>query len=124
MDSEKVPQPLEKSSFPRTCDSCQKVYQNELAFFRETTPVLNEDNSASARIQVSGENGGYLEIFRTCQCGAVLVERFHSRRDLSEAGLYDRANFDVLLKAIEEGGVERAEARAMVLDFLAGNPEE
>lgn len=123
MDSEKVPQPLEKNSFPRTCEQCQKAYRNELEFFRDTTPVLADADSARAQIRFSGENGGYLEIVRACACGQTLAERFHSRRDLSEAGLYDRANFEVLLKAIEESGVERAEARAMVLDFLAGEPE-
>ena len=123
MDSEKMPQPLEQNSFPRACESCHKVYQSERDFFRETTPVSNDDDSAGARIQTNGASGGYLEIFRHCQCGATLMERFHSRRDLSEQGLRDRATFEDLLKAVEESGVERTEARGMLLDFLDGKPE-
>lgn len=123
MDSEHTPQPLEQNSFPRTCESCNKVYQSERDFFRDTTPVANDDDSAGARIQANSKSGGYLEISRHCQCGAILMERFHSRRDLSEEGLRDRATFEDLLKAVEESGVERVEARAMLLDFLAGKPE-
>lgn len=124
MNSAKLPQPLERDSFPVTCERCQKVYQNEHDFFRDTKPVPNEDDSARARIRLNRENGGYLEIYRHCQCGATLMERFHSRRDLSEDGLRDRATFEELLKAVEESGVERAEARAMLLGFLAGDDQE
>jgi hypothetical protein len=123
MDSEKIPQPLQQSSFPRACESCQKVYQNEREFFRDTAPVANDDDNAGARIQANSDNGGYLEISRHCPCGAIVKERFHSRRDLSEEGLRDRATFEDLLKAVEESGVERAQARTMLLDFLAGEPE-
>lgn len=119
MASEKIPQPLEQSSFPRTCESCHKVYQSEREFFHETTPVAND----GARIQANSESGGYLEISRHCQCGDTLMERFHSRRDLTEEGLRDRATFEDLLKAVEESGVERAQARTMLLDFLAGEQE-
>lgn len=124
MDPEKLPQPLAQDSFPIACESCHKVYQNEQAFFRDTTPVPADDEGARAPIQVQRDSGVYLEIFRHCQCGATLMERFHSRRDLSEEGLRDRATFEDLLKAVEESGVERAEARAMLLGFLAGGDEE
>ena len=123
MTSHNTPTPLEQGSFPRTCESCKKVYPNELAFFQETTAIPAPGDSARARIQVSGDNGGFLDIFRKCQCGATLMERFYSRRDLSEEGLRNRASFEDLLKAVEESGVERAEARGMLLDFLAGKQD-
>lgn len=123
MNSEQPHRPLEQNSFPRACESCQKVYQSEREFFQETAPVSNDGGSAGAQMQGNSKSGGYLEISRHCQCGATLMERFHSRRDLSEEGLRDRATFEDLLKAVEESGVERAEARAMLLDFLADKPE-
>lgn len=124
MESGQTPQPLEQSAFPRTCESCQRVYQSEQAFFRDTSPVASIDDKAQTSIKVTGENGGYLEVTRRCQCGASLTERFHSRRELTDEGLRNRATFEDLLQAVEEGGVERAEARTMLLDFLAGDSEQ
>ena len=117
-----IPQPLEQTAFPKVCKNCQKVYQNEMQFLRETNaiPYVSTDTRAITPIPgaMESENNIYLEVFRNCACGSTLMERFYSRRNLSEAGIERRIAFEVLLSALEVGGVERIEARRMLLAFL------
>lgn len=118
MTGEKEFTPLQAESFPKTCSSCGKIYQDEMQFLAQTTPVTHKPSSIRAVAQDDGSNDLYLEVFRNCGCGSTLMEFFHSRRDLSEDGITRRQLFESMLKILEDAGQPRQQARVGLLGQL------
>lgn len=110
--------PLQAEAFPKKCTACGKLYQDEMQFLAQTTPVVHAPSSIRAVAQEDGTNDLYLEVFRNCACGSTLMEFFHSRRDLSEDGITRRQLFDSMLKILEDAGQSRWQAREALLGRL------
>lgn len=119
-------QPLEHASFPKRCSNCGKVYHDEIQFFQETSSIPHKRSDIRPIKDDPEVRNIYLEVYRNCACGSTLMERFHSRRDLSEAGLERRAAFEHMLAKLELAGVPRQEARQSLLRLirLFCEPEE
>lgn len=119
-------QPLEHESFPKHCTNCGKVYHDEIQFFQETSSIPHKRSDIRPVEDDPEVENIYLEVYRNCSCGSTLMERFHSRRDLSEAGLERRAAFEHMLGNLELAGVPREEARQSLLRLirLFCEPEE
>lgn len=124
-DHNSQPSPLNENTFPRTCPRCQTLFSDEADFFARTSAiphagsdvrVIRDDDdvlrSMHAPVAV------YLEVYRNCACGTTLMERFHSRRDMSENGLRRRQAFGEMLGMLEKTGCGRDEARHKLLDFI------
>lgn len=118
------PAPLHRDSFPRNCSRCGKHFRDEVEFFAETSAIphagsdiraIRDDEEARLRGLPAAV---YLEVYRNCQCGTTLMERFHSRRDLSPRGLRRRKAFEEMLILLERCGCDRDDARQKLLDFI------
>lgn len=107
--------PLTGDAFPKTCRNCGRVFADERAFFAGTEPPAHAVSDVRCVHDDSEETEVWLEVFRHCACGSTLMERFHSRRDLSEAGLTRRELFASMLAVLEQAGLPRAAARARLL---------
>ncbi|MCC1497229.1 oxidoreductase [Alcanivorax sp. 1008] len=118
MSGKKEFTPLQAESFPKHCRICGKVYEDQMQFLTQTTPVTYAPSSIREVAQEDGSHDLYLEVFRHCGCGATLMEFFHSRRDLSEDGITRRQLFDSMVKILEETGQTRQQARAALLERL------
>jgi hypothetical protein len=119
-------QPLEHESFPKHCSNCGKVYHDEIQFFQETSSIPHKRSDIRPVKDDPEVRNIYLEVYRNCSCGSTLMERFHSRRDLSEAGLERRAAFEDMLSKLELAGLPRQDARQSLLRLirLFCEPEE
>lgn len=110
--------PLQAESFPKKCRICGKVYLDQAQFLAQTTPVTHSPSSIREVTQDDGHHDLFLEVFRNCGCGSTLMEFFHSRRDLSEAGITRRQLFDSMVRILEDAGQSRQQARAALLGRL------
>lgn len=111
-------QPLENASFPKRCSNCGKIYHDEIQFFQETRSIPHKHSDIRPVKDDPAVRNIYLEVYRNCSCGSTLMERFHSRRDLSEAGLERRAAFESMLGKLELSGMTRQEARQSLLGMI------
>lgn len=110
--------PRGKSSFPKTCGNCGRVYETPDDFFTETGNIKFEDTGLRAS---SDEVGGVIvEAFRNCLCGSTLMDNFSNRRDTSPAGGERRARFDRMLNYLVEIGLNAETAYAELLKVARG----
>ncbi len=119
-------QTLVDSTFPKKCNKCGKVYENEQEFLAETMPVKDislEDKSGLFSLEGGGMDAS-IGVFRNCKCGTTLMADFHDRRDSSSVGQKRRDEFKKLLDALVEHGVEHDIARSELLKVLRGEPSE
>lgn len=110
---------LTNQAFPKVCRKCQKVYRDEFEFFSETLPVPHVRSEIRAVEDDPDEpEDFYLEVYRNCKCGSTLMERFHSRRDMSPAGMERRKAFEDMVDVLEGAGYSRPEGQEMLRNFL------
>ena len=115
-------QTLVATSFPKKCTKCGLVYETHEAFLKNTIPVKDltfEDKSGLFALEGGGD-ATTIGVFRNCTCGTTLMADFHDRRDNSEAGQKRRDQFDSLLKALMDHGMDRLAARDELLHILRG----
>lgn len=110
--------PLQHGAFPKSCPNCHKLYADERQFMAETVPPAHVRSDVRAVEDDDERDDVFLEVYRNCVCGSTLMELFHSRRDLSEEGLTRRQLFEDMLRVMEEAGIPRQEARAILLQQL------
>jgi hypothetical protein len=111
---------LADSAFPKICPDCGRRYVSAEAFIGDT------ESKGASGLQEARDEEGYVvvELHRYCQCGAVLLDFFNDRRDLSDVGLKRRQRFGELLDYVVERGVERNLARQELIKVLHGHPSE
>lgn len=110
---------LIQSAFPKTCNHCGRTYQSADEFFTATNSTDNEAYELQATTDDHGEH--IVELFRGCECGHTLTNAFGDRRDISEAGIKRRENFERLMCLVEkQHGVERSVARHELLKIMRG----
>lgn len=107
--------PLTGEAFPKTCGNCGRVFVDEHAFLVDTERPAHAASDVRSVRDDQAETEVWLEVFRQCRCGSTLMECFHSRRDLTEAGLTRRQLFDSMLAILAEAGVPYASARRQLL---------
>ncbi len=113
---------LVDTSFPKKCTKCGLIFESQEEFLKETIPVKDltfEDKSGLFALEGGGETTT-IGVFRNCTCGTTLMADFHDRRDNSEANQKRRDQFDILLKALMDHGVEHLAARNELLHILRG----
>lgn len=116
-------QALAKSSFPKRCRNCGRLYHDAESFIAETRLI----NAKKSGLKSTHADDGSLqvELFRNCPCGSTLMDVFNNRRDISENGIKRRNNFDNLLIMIQKQyDVDRDIARDELLKIMQGEASD
>lgn len=92
--------------FPKTCNTCHKIYQDRNQFTKETTLLPNG-------VYSRGTKGKVFE-YRNCDCGSTLVCAVESHRDNSPEGSLKRLEFDRQIMFLQSNGISRERAVEMV----------
>lgn len=114
-------QALIDAAFPKVCSACGASYHNLAEFLSGTRSTLSSSGLKEA------EEGQYypaVELYRTCQCGATMLEFFRDRRDDSQTGVLVRAKFAQLLDMLRDTGLSVATVRAELIVLLRGGQSE
>ena len=108
---------LVKSTFPKECRACGRVYATADEFLNETRSI---QGSSGLKASFDEDDSTLVELFRNCACGSTLMEVCRDRRDTSEAGLGRRQRFGELIEILIKEGLERHVARMELLKFMHG----
>jgi hypothetical protein len=114
-------QALADAAFPKACSNCGATYQNLEEFLRGTHSTFSSSGLKKADME---RNQPVVELYRTCHCGATMLEFFCDRRDDSESGVQIRAKFAQLLDILQETGLSLATVRAELTLLLRGEHSE
>lgn len=111
---------LTDSAFPKRCGTCGREYRNAAEFFAATRPTQTE----SSGLKQSRDDDGstIVDLFRNCVCGSTLLESFWNRRNLSEAGMARRTQFEDLIGRLVATGCDARFARFELVKFVRGQP--
>lgn len=112
---------LAAGSFPKTCSSCGRVYQNIEQFLAETEAVGEKSGLKSS---MDEDDATIVEIFRNCSCGSTLLEFSKDRRDTSPQGLERRERFGHLLTTLVKRGLDEQVAKQELLKVVRGQQSE
>ena len=84
--------------FPKTCTSCNKVFENRSSYLKSTTP-------ASAGSLLFSEYG--LQEYRNCTCGTTMSiwGQEDDRRDITKDGALKRAIFTNCMDKLSSRGL-------------------
>lgn len=113
---------LVESSFPKHCDSCDRLFETAEQFLLETGAKPGSMTGLEAADTKKGFS--IVKAYRTCPCGAVLADAFSDRRDMSAKGVNRRNRFSSLVGFLEEKGIEPEIARWELLKVMRGEPSE
>ena len=113
---------LAKSSFPKKCRNCGRIFETAEVFLFETEAVGKSNSGLKEGEDDDGNK--IIEIFRNCSCGSTLMDFFGDRRDMSEAGMERRERFKRLLAELCEKGLDYETARRELLKFMHGKRSE
>ena len=108
-----------RTSFPKKCDNCGKLYESSEAFLK-TTQSLRPAERLKRLIQE--DDGSLMQLFRHCLCGGVILDDFGNRRDESTVGDRKRALFDQLIEQVTTQGVSTPMAKKELRKVLRGKP--
>lgn len=114
-------QALVDAAFPKVCSACGANYQNLEEFLRGTHSTLSSSGLKEAE---EGQKYPAVELYRTCHCGATMLEFFRDRRDDSKTGILVRAKFAQLLDLLRDTGLSVATVRAELILLLRGGQSE
>lgn len=113
---------LQESTFPKVCRNCGCEYADARQFLAATQQVRADHTGLKSSQE---EDGSFVvDVFRNCACGSTLLESFHDRRDLSEAGIKRRARFGELLDKLVADGVPEEKVRTELFKLMRGQPHE
>ncbi len=126
MDREKASEELFKgmrelaeSAFPKTCNTCGRVFQTAREFLEETDDLPLAPSCIKPAIEDDGTR--LLEVFRNCPCGSTLMDEFSDRRDMSEKGLKRRKIFERMLEILTERGIDSELAKSELKKAAQGS---
>lgn len=113
---------LKESYFPKTCNTCGKVYATMDEFIAQTDKV---DHPTGLMEGVDEAYNPTVALFRNCPCGSSLMIQCRDRRDTSEEGERRRAIFQKLLDTLQTtAGIEEGVARDEILQLLEGRESQ
>ena len=114
-------QALVDAAFPKACSACGATYENLKEFLSGTRSTLSASGLKEAE---EGQNYPAVELYRTCHCGATMLEFFRDRRDDSQSGALVRAKFAQLLDMLRDTGLSVATVRTELVLVLRGGQSE
>lgn len=106
---------LSASHFPKRCFSCGSVF-NSLDDFLNAAE--SPAHSTLQNREVDSKKFS-VQVYTQCHCGAPLLDTFADHRD--ESRPEHREAFGQLMTALVDSGLDQAEARQGLLDFLRGD---
>jgi len=112
---------LEKSSFPKKCETCGITYECAEDFTKRTEHINGKTGLKSSE---DDDGGTILECFRNCVCGSTLLDFFADRRDTSAKGEKRRKAFDKVLAHLIENEIEEQRAREELKYYLKHKKSE
>ncbi len=92
-------------TFPKTCNTCEKIFYNRSQFIDETLSLIKGSYSKGTR--------GKIFEYRNCNCGSTLVCPVESQRDNSPQGDLRRLEFDRQVTFLLSNGIEKVRAIEM-----------
>lgn len=109
---------LAESSFPKTCNTCGRVFETAKQFLKETEDLPSSRSPLKQAVEVDGTT--LVEVFRNCPCGSTLMDEFNCRRDLSEKGLKRREIFSRMHDILTKKGINADVAKTELLKVANG----
>lgn len=109
-------QSLEAAFYPKTCNSCGKVYKTPESFLLETRRI----NNSNFKVSEDDNGATIIEVFRNCTCGSTLLGNYAERRDLSPEGVQRRKIFDELHAFLVAQGMNPDIARQELRHLFRG----
>ena len=109
---------LAESSFPKTCNTCGRVFETAKQFLKETEDLPSSRSPLKQAVEVDGTT--LVEVFRNCPCGSTLMDEFNCRRDLSEKGLKRREIFSRMHDILTNKGINSDVAKTELLKVANG----
>lgn len=106
---------LEKTTFPKKCLTCGKIYKTFEDFLKKTESTLQTTGLQEYEVEKK-----FVGLFRQCLCHSTLMIPCLDRRDTSPQGEKRRKIFEELLKKLMEAGLEREKGREELLKLLNG----
>ena len=110
---------LAESSFPKTCNTCGRVFETSKQFLKETEDLPSSRSPLKQAVEDDGTT--LVEVFRNCPCGSTLMDEFNCRRDLSEKGLRRRNIFSRMYNILTEKGIDANIAKTELLKVANGH---
>ena len=109
---------LAEAAFPKHCACCGRVFATADEFIGQTRAM--RQNVSGLKQSFDDNNIAIVEVYRNCLCGSTLMDFFSDRRGTSEASRQRRRLFEQLLLLLQEKGMDRAAARAYLLEVVRG----
>lgn len=113
---------LAESAFPKRCRNCGREYASAAEFIAVTQAP--RANCSGLKHSLDDDDNPIVDLFRNCECGSTLMESFSDRRDVSEAGIKRRQNFEQILGELLAQGVAREVAYVELIKFMRGEPHD
>jgi uncharacterized C2H2 Zn-finger protein len=109
-------QALEDASFPKACEQCGSVFNNEKEYIEKTRAYKKRSGFAA----VQNEQGNtYIKLVRECLCGKPILDHFGDRRDPSQQGEVRRKAFTKVIKTLIDKGLSPDQARTERLNYMS-----
>ena len=108
---------LEDASFPKACDKCGAIFNNEEEYISKSRPY-QESTGFTEVLTKSGEC--YVKLIRECLCGQPILDHFSDRRDNSEQGEMRRKAFEKVIEDLVNRGFKKEVAREELLNHMKG----
>ncbi|MCW8877104.1 MAG: hypothetical protein OQJ89_03780 [Kangiellaceae bacterium] len=110
-------QALEDASFPKSCDKCGEIFQNEHEYIAKSTAYNGSSGLAQAR---DNQGERFVKLARRCLCGQPILDHFNDRRDTSKQGELRRMAFEKVVNDLVAKGIKREIARQELLNHMRG----
>lgn len=109
------------SAFPKECQMCGKIYNNEHDFINETDKL---NSQSGLKQSYDDDDKTIVELYRNCSCGSTLMNFFGDRRDADESGEKRRTKFGELLDYLINEGLDPTTARTELLKAIHGEKSD
>ncbi len=109
-------QALEDASFPKRCEKCDMVYENEAEYIQKSLPY----QKTSGLIEAEDNGKNFIKLIRVCPCGEPILDHFGDRRDNSKQGEIRRRAFEKVIIELVNKGIQRSVARKELLKHMRG----
>lgn len=115
-----------ENSFPKKCESCNKIYVTRKDLLRETgyASDSHQDEPSTKTNSNTQDLPHDIEMCCNCSCGAKLVCVPIAFRTPFNTERSRREKFGVMLKSLIKHGIEEETARAELITLLSGKPSK
>jgi hypothetical protein len=105
------------NEFPKTCASCDRVYDTLDDFINRTRPIAQGSGVLDA---INHPQRKIFDLWRDCICGSTMMMVCDERRDLSEKGIKIRESIGGILNDLMARGLNYEEAKSKILSLIYG----